>query len=272
MSDGITAAAKFIALLRKLSPEERDAALGVVSLAYPAPPPPRSALSQKRAAAGAKGAEGRWRKTPASDVLPMAKACFAIGKTDGNGDVCHGLGGGGGSPDLVSPPSESGSRFSVSQPLPEETGNVTDGPPAALPPREGIPFGGAATEAICEQYDLGISDTTGAPHQVPWNERRALVAGVHTHAPKDLHGRALVAWVRERAGAYARAHQGRETFERGFAPAKFVAWLNGGAAAPAKAAGGPRSITPQTNDTGVRLWAPSEAPPPHAAEAPHGKR
>ncbi len=124
-------------------------------------------------------------------------------------------------------------------------------------PRTGIPRGGALADAVALAYADGVSTATGAPYAIPHAERWGLIEAVHAHAPPELTGRAVADWTRERAESYARSHAGLESFERGFAPAKFRAWLNGGAKAPST--GRPPVPSPvQAVPAGGSLWRPGQ--------------
>ena len=138
-------------------------------------------------------------------------------------------------------------------------------PPKA---RTGIPRGGALADAVALAYADGVSAATGAPYAIPHAERWGLIEAVHSHAPPELTGRAVADWTRERSESYARSHAGLESFERGFAPAKFRSWLNGGAKAPST--GRPAVASPvQAVPAGGSLWRPGQdADEPTDRESP----
>lgn len=206
----------------------------------------RSELSEKRADAGRKGALNRWSGHSKSDGKPIANA-------DGK-PVCQ---------------MASDSPFPIPDPDPEEIRSPLPPEGGGEVKRTSIAIGTALADAVLTAYAQGVSAATGKPYDLAWQDRRGLLETVHTHAPPELTGRALVAWTSERAEAYARAHIGRETYERGFGPRGYRAWLNGGARAPSAPAMGRREyrggqVPPETGS----LWRPGEGDPPPAAPDP----
>jgi hypothetical protein len=113
-------------------------------------------------------------------------------------------------------------------------------------------------------YSDGVSSATATAYVFPRDDRefQAFAEAMAHHCAGKSEAESVV-WVRGMAERYAKAKQGRAGYERGYAPRKFVEWLNSGMeSAPAAS----RPAQPaQTEDFSAPFSGPPrylDGPPP----------
>lgn len=205
-------------------------------------PEEQAELSAKRRQSGAKGLANRWQrdgKPIASLPSGLPEVATEPSQTDGNLLQTDGIPSHAGAG--VRARAQAGARRgrdredqqegeeSIDPAADDGAGAGVPGLDPDEPTAEQEETQQAFAERCAQAYAQGIADGGGHPwrmldasYEIPF-----VVEGVASHAPK-LRGDDRLEWIQRAAATYRRVNDGRETYERGFRPSKWLEWLNCG--------------------------------------------